>query len=117
MWRLDYSVAALRDFDLILDHLSESYYALGDPHDVALERAAERVRQLRFEIGRLVETPAIGTLRSDIYPEMRFIRRDRATVWFVPIQEHRIIAVTAVFYGAQDHIRHMRMRLLDDSPL
>lgn len=116
MWRLDYSVAALRDFDLILDHLSESYSALGEAPDLALKRAAERVRHLRREIGRLVETPSIGTLRSDFYPEMRFVRRDRAAVWFVPIHETKIIAVVAIFYGAQDHIRHMRERLLDDFP-
>lgn len=111
MWRLDYSVAALRDFDLILDHLSESYCALGDPPDLALERAAERIRHLRKEIGRLVETPSIGPLQPDFYPEMRFVRRDRAAVWFVPLQETQTIAVVAIFYGSQDHIRHMRMRL------
>ena len=111
MWRLDYSEAAQRDFELIFDHLFESYCGLGDSPVLAAERAVERIRHLRNEIGRLVETPAIGTLRADLYPELRFVRRDKAAVWFVSDHQLQTIAVAAIFYGAQDHIRHMRVRL------
>ncbi|UYN98812.1 MAG: type II toxin-antitoxin system RelE/ParE family toxin [Devosia sp.] len=114
MWRLDYSEAALRDFELIFDHLFEAYCHLGDPPPVAVERAAERLRVLRSEIGRLVQTPAIGTLRIELHPNLRFVRRANAAVWFVSDPEHQTMTVIAVFYGAQDHIRHMITRLLEE---
>lgn len=112
MWVLEYSEDAEHDFELIFDHLFDSYSELEDLHEDTLERAAQRIRKLRAEIDRLVETPHIGTLRSDIYPGIRFLRRDKAAVWFVPVESSRTIIVVAVFYGAQDHIRHMLTRLL-----
>ncbi|MGV1792364.1 type II toxin-antitoxin system RelE/ParE family toxin [Rhizobium lusitanum] len=112
MWTLEYSSAADRDFELIFDHLFAAYIDLGDLPDEALERAAERIRDLRLAIHRLVETPYIGTLRPDIHPGIRFLRRDKAAVWFLPIEDHRTIVVAAIFFGGQDHIRRMLARAL-----
>lgn len=112
MWNLEYSEDAERDFELIFDHLFDSYVELGDPRDEALGHAAERLRKLRMEIDRLVETPWIGTIRADVYPEIRFLRRDKAAIWFLSAEGRRTIIVAAVFYGAQDHIRHMLARML-----
>lgn len=78
MWSLEYSAEAERDFELIFDHLFAAYSDLGDHPDEALERAAGRIRELRLSIQRLTETPHIGTLRSDIYPDIRYLRRDKA---------------------------------------
>jgi len=111
-WVVEFSQAAERDFELIFDHLMNAYLAFGDEPDVALERAIARIRRLRSEIGRIVETPKIGTVRADILPSARFLRRDDAAIWFVPIEERKVILVAAIFYGAQDHIRHMLVRLL-----
>ena len=35
-------------------------------------------------------------------------------IWFVLDEGQKIVRVLAVFFGAQDHIRHMLVRLLDD---
>ena len=109
MWSLEYSRDADLDFELTFDHLFAAYR---DSSGEALERAASRIRELRREIDRLVETPYIGTLRPDIYPGIRFLRRDKAAVWFLPIEEHKTIVVAAIFFGGQDHIRRMLARML-----
>ena len=41
---------------------------------------------------------------------------DKAVFWFVLDEGQKIVRVLAVFFGAQDHIRHMLVRLLDDRP-
>ena len=112
MWSLEYSKDADLDFELTFDHLFASYLDLGDSAEEALERGANRIRELRLEIDRLVETPYIGTLRPDIYPGIRFLRRDKAAVWFLPIEERKAIIVAAIFFGGQDHIRRMLARML-----
>lgn len=113
MWSLEYSIEAERDFELIFDYLFAVYSDLGEHPDEALEHAAGRIRELRLSIGRLAETPHIGTLRSDIYPGIRFLRRDKKVVWFLPVVDRQMIVIAAIFFGAQDHIRHMMRRLLD----
>jgi len=113
VWSLKYSREAEQDFELIFDHLFAAYSDLGDSEDEALERAAGRVRELRSSIQRLTETPFIGTLRSDIYAGIRFVRRDKAAIWFLPVVDRKTLIVAAIFFGAQNHIRHMMGRLLD----
>lgn len=112
MWTLEYSEDAERDFELVFDHLFDSHVELGDSPDGALERSAERIRKLRVEIDRLVDTTYIGTLQADIYPGIRFLRRDKAAIWFLPVESSRMIMIAAIFYGAQDHIRYMLARML-----
>ncbi|ANL36486.1 type II toxin-antitoxin system RelE/ParE family toxin [Rhizobium phaseoli] len=113
MWRLEYSREAERDFELIFDHLFAAYSDLGDNADEALERAAGRIRELRSSVQRLIETPHIGTSRPDIHPGIRFLRRDKAVIWFLRMEDRQTIVVAAIFFGAQDHIRHMLRRLLE----
>ncbi|WP_267552623.1 type II toxin-antitoxin system RelE/ParE family toxin [Rhizobium rhizogenes] len=113
MWNLEYSREALLDFELIFDHLLAVYEELGDTSDEAWARAADRIRQLRLGIDRLVETPYIGTSRPDLHPGIRFLRRDKAVVWFLPDEERLTITVAAIFFGGQDHIRHMLARMLE----
>ncbi|MCX2721324.1 type II toxin-antitoxin system RelE/ParE family toxin [Roseibium salinum] len=114
MWAVDYSAAAERDIELVFDHLFATYCDLGDDPADAIERAAERVRGIRSSIDRLGEAPFIGTLRDDIHPGLRFVRRDQAAVWFLPVENRKRILVAAIFFGPQDHIRHMLARLLSE---
>lgn len=113
-WTLEYSAQAERDFELIFEHLFRAYVELGDAPQTAIESAALRVVSLQDEIGRLVQTPYIGTLRPDIYPGIRVLRRDKAAIWFLPDEDNHTLVVAAIFYGAQDHIRHMLSRMLSD---
>lgn len=114
MWSVEFSADAERDFELIFDHLVESYLEFGEDSHVALDRAAERIRGIRALSDKLAKAPKQGTLRPDILEGLRFVRLDKAVFWFVPDKEQKNVRVMAVFFGAQDHIRHMLVRLLDD---
>ncbi|EAV40146.1 hypothetical protein SIAM614_00035 [Stappia aggregata IAM 12614] len=111
---LEYSTAAERDFELIFDHLFETYSDLGEDRITALERTAERVKSIRSTIDRLAETPFLGTLRPDFLPGLRFVRREQAAVWSLANSSDNKTFVAAIFFGAQDHIRKMLTRLLSD---
>ena len=114
MWSLEFSADAERDFELIFDHLVKSYLEFSEDNDVAFERAVERIRGIRISANKLALAPKQGTLRPDILESLRFVRLDKAVFWFVLDEGQKIVRVLAVFFGAQDHIRHMLVRLLDD---
>ena len=111
-WRVEYSAEAERDFDLIFDHLRASYVELGEDDEAAFRHAFSRVRHLKSEIDRLAATPHIGTLRPEMGSQIRFLRRDNAAVWFQTDDAERRLDVLAIFFGGQDHISHMLLRLL-----
>ncbi len=79
-----------------------------------MQRAAARIRGIRTSADKLALTPKQGVLRPDILDGLRFVRLEKAVFWFVPDDGQEIVRVLAVFFGAQDHIRHMLVRLLDD---
>ena len=50
-------------------------------------------------------------------PGARHLAIGRAIYWFDVDEANETIRVLAVFFGGQDHVRHMMARLLeDDSP-
>lgn len=112
MWGLEFSAEAEWDFELIFDHLSSSYVDLGDEPDTALMRAASRIRGIRSSIDVLAKSPHMGTLRSDVKAGLRFVRLEKTVIWFLPDEERRCVVVVALFFGAQDHVRHMLARML-----
>jgi plasmid stabilization system protein ParE len=114
LWTLEYSRAAERDFELIFDHLFETYSDLGEERMATFEHSAERVRSIRSNIERITETPFIGTLRPEIMPNLRFVRCDQAAVRLLADSSDNKIFVAAIFFGAQEHIRKMLIRLLSD---
>lgn len=116
MWTVEFAAAAERDFELIFDHLFRSYQDFGDDPDVALDRAERRVLSTQSSAYELARTPHQGTLRPDILGGLRFVRRGQAVYWFVAHEDRKMVQVLAIFYGAQDHIRHMLTRLLGDLP-
>lgn len=112
MWDLEFSAEAEWDFELIFDHLARSYVELGDEPDAALIRAASRIRTIRTSMNVLVQSPHMGTLRSDIQAGLRFVRAEKTVIWFLPDEERSCVVVVALFFGAQDHIRHILARML-----
>ena len=114
VWRVEFAAAAEQDFALILDHLVASYEDFGDPVDLAFDRAAARVMAIQDDAEGLAMQPYQGTLRDDILEGVRFVRRDKAVVWFRPDEDSQTLRVLAVFFGAQDHINHMMRRILGD---
>lgn len=112
MWTVEFSTDAEYDFDLIFDHLVDSYMGFGEDIEEAFEHAAERLRGIRTTTHKLGLTPQQGTLRDDIAVGIRFVRLDKAVFWFDLDEQRQVIRVLAVFFGAQDHIRHMLTRTL-----
>lgn len=109
---IEFSADAERDFGLIFDHLFESYVAFGESTEEALTHAAQRVMDIRKAADRLASSPLRGTARDDILPGIRFLAIARAIYWFDVDQVARRVSILAVFFGGQDHIRHMLVRLL-----
>lgn len=114
VWTLEYSSAAERDFELIFDHLIETNSDLGQDRAAAFERAADRVISIRPAIDRLAEALFRGTSCPDFLPGLRFVRREQAAVWFLAVSSDNKILVAVIFFGAQDHIRKMLIRMLSD---
>lgn len=112
MWQIEFAAEAERDFALIFEHLVASYEDFGDPTDIAFDRAAARIASIQDDALRLARQPFQGTLRSDILETVRFVRLNRAVFWFQPDENNKRVRVLAVFFGAQDHINHMLLRLL-----
>lgn len=109
---IEFSADAERDFGLIFDHLFESYVTFGESTDDALNHAARRVMDIRKAADRLASFPLRGTERDDILAGIHFLAIARAIYWFDVDRSARKVRILAVFFGAQDHIRHMLVRLL-----
>ncbi len=113
-FRLEFSAEAERDFGLIFDHLMDSYLAFGESPEDALDRAAARVLEIRAAAERILAAPHCGESHDDILPGLRHLALGRAIYWFDVDEGRRTVRVLAVFFGGQDHIRRMLIRLLED---
>lgn len=111
-FRLEFSIAAERDLSLIFDHLAESYRTFGEPAGEALSHAAARARTIRRNADRLLTTPHRGTKHDDLMPGLRHLTIERAIYWYKVDEPEAVVRVVAVFFGGQDHVRHMLVRLL-----
>ena len=112
-FRLEFSAAAERDFELIFDHLIDSYVSFGDRMDDAIEHAVARILEIRSTADRILTAPFRGERHDDILPGLRHLSLDRAIYWFEVDEGQETVRVLAVFFGKQDHIRHMLARLLE----
>jgi plasmid stabilization system protein ParE len=109
---IEFSADAERDFDLIFDHLFESYVVFGEGAEEALDHAARRIMDIRKAADRLASFPLRGTARDDILPGIRFLAIARMTYWFDVDRTASKVSILAVFFCGQHHIRHMLVRLL-----
>lgn len=113
MRRVEFAENALRDLDLIFDHLAESYRGFGEAEDEASEHAAHRLRGILDVAVRLALAPHRGGRHDDLAPGLRHVTIDRAVYYFrVGDGADGPVRVLAVFFGGQDHQRRMRLRLL-----
>ena len=112
-FRLAFSAAAERDLSLIFDHLFDSYCSFGESPGEAVSHAAERVRSIRGSADRICIAPDRGTKRDDIFSGLRHLTIERAIFWYEIDDSEAVVRVLAVFFGGQDHIRRMMLRLLE----
>lgn len=103
-----------RDMELIFDHLVESYAAFGEDLAEALGRAASRIRQIETSMSGLANAPFQGTLRPDIMQGLRNVTNHNAVIYFTVNEDENEIRILALFFGAQDHQRHMLKRMIQD---
>ena len=71
-----------------------------------------RVFDIRKAADRLSSFPIRGTLGDDILPGVRYLGMERAIYWFEVDEAAAKVRILTVFFGGQDHIRHMLVRLL-----
>ena len=112
MGRVEFAEDALRDLDLIFDHLADTYRAFGEAPDEAFEHAARRIRAIIGAADRLALAPHRGTAHDDLAPGIRHVTLDRAVYYFRVEDGNNGVRVLAVFFGGQDHQRRMRLRIL-----
>ena len=112
-FRLEYSAQAERDFELIFDHFLESYISFGESVETAIGHAEARVLEIRATANRILTAPYRGERHDDILPGLRHLTVNRAIYWFDVHEEKETIRILAVFFGGQDHVRHMLARLID----
>ncbi len=115
-YKIEFAEASERDLELIFDHLFESYLGFGESTVHALEHAAERIRDIRVAAEGLTLFPERDTARADILPGLRFMVMQRATRWYDVDDEAQVVRVLGIFFGGQDHIRRMLIRLLGPDP-
>ena len=111
MRRVEFAEDALRDLDLIFDHLAESYRGFGEAPDEAFAHAARRIRAILEAAGRIAHAPHRGTGHDELAPGIRHVTLDRA-VYYFQVADEGSVRVLALFFGGQDHERRMRLRIL-----
>jgi plasmid stabilization system protein ParE len=116
-YRIEFAEASERDLELIFDHLFESYLSFGESTDQTLDHAGQRIMGIRASAERLALTPERGASRDDILPGLRFMVMDRAIYWYDVDDRAQAVRVLGMFFGGQDHIRRMLIRLLGTDPV
>ena len=111
-FRIEFSAEAERDFALIFDHLYESYRSFGTRVEAALDHSEDRIRDIRREADRLAAAPFRGESHDDLQPGLRPLTIDRTVYWFDVNEAEKRVRTLAIFFGGQDHVRHMLTRLL-----
>jgi toxin ParE1/3/4 len=111
-WTVVFAAGAVADLALIEAHLVAAYQGFGEDPAEARRHAEARIEAILTAAERLVTAPFRGAARDDLLPGLRHLALDSAVYWFVPDAEAREIRVLAIFFGGQDHQRHMLVRLL-----
>lgn len=111
-FRLEFSADAGRDFELIFDHLLRSYVDFGERLDSAIDHAGGRVLEIRAAAEGILTAPHRGERHDGILPGLRHLSIGRAIYWFDVDDKSQTVRILAVFFGGQNHVRHMMRRLL-----
>ena len=98
-----FAAAADCDLALIEAFLSKACQDFGDPAYQAAHYAAARVDAM------------CGAVNDDLLPGLRHLAFGQAIYWFQICAEASHTCILAVFYGGQDHQRHLLVRLLGTS--
>ena len=109
--RVERALGVDQDLGLIFDHLAGAYSDFGETHAAALASAGRRIQGLQDQMDALGRQPYQGTLRPDLGPKVRSVTKARAVFYFEVSEGPAVVRILAVFFGGQDHLRHMLTRL------
>lgn len=112
VWTVRRSAAADADLELIFDFLFHAAQDFGEPVDRAFDQAARRIRAIEDAVFKMGAAPRQGTMLPELLPELRRVTKERAIIYFETDENAQEIRVLAIFFGGQDHQRHMLLRLL-----
>lgn len=111
-WTVVFAADAVHDLALIQDHLTRAYGAFGESQTEAAHHAAARIEAIIATAERLAGAPFRGEAHEDLLPGLRHLALDGTVYWFLVDAAGQEVRVLAVFFGGQDHQRHMLVRLL-----
>lgn len=111
-WEIEFSQEAELDLELLFFHLAGSFHEFGANRREAAEQALRRVQSVRDAAERIAVEPRRGEVHDDLLLGLRHLTVDKAIYWFLVDEERGRVRVLAIFYGGQDHQRHMLLRLL-----
>jgi len=112
LWSVVFAAAAEDDLTLIEAFLATSYQDFGETPEEASRHAEARIDAIITAAERLAAAPFRGEAHDDLMPGLRHLALERAIYWFCLEEHSRQVKVLAVFFGGQDHQRHMLLRLL-----
>jgi plasmid stabilization system protein ParE len=110
-FRIIRSRDSIKDLELVFDHLVETYISLGDSTADAVDRAVKRIRAIAADMETISKAPYQGTLHDRFANGLRSVTKNRAVFYFDIDEDAEVIRILAVFFGGQDHQRHMLKRL------
>ena len=112
LYRVERAAGVVGDLQLIFDHLTAAYLTFGEPLSEAQRHAAERIDSIQDAMLTLGRMPHQGTLRLELGPAVRSVTKARAVLYFEVDDDQLRVRILAVFFGGQDHTRHMLQRSL-----
>lgn len=112
-WSVAFAADAADDLTLIEEHLIRAYRDFGESPAESLRHAETRIEGIIATAERLTTAPFRGEPHDNLLPGLRHLAIGSAVYWFVADDGARQIRVLAVFFGAQNHQRHMLVRLLE----
>jgi plasmid stabilization system protein ParE len=111
-WTVVFAAGAVDDLALIETHLTRAYREFGETPAEAVRHAGARMDAIITTAERLAAAPFRGEAHAELMPGLRHLALDGAVYWFITDATTRQVRVLAVFFGGQDHQRHMLVRLL-----
>jgi plasmid stabilization system protein ParE len=110
-YRISRATDVTRDFDLIEDHLVQSYKKFGDDPEDAMERAAARIDAAQAYIRTFAAHPHRGTEHPLIRPGLRTVMHKSFVFYFEIDEPSSLVRILAIFFGGADHRRQIIDRL------
>ena len=110
-YQVERALAVDSDLELIFDHLAAAYAEFGDDPIEAITRAVRRINDIQNDMEALGRQPHQGTGRPELGLTVRSVSKSRAILYFEIDDDREVVRILAVFFGGQDHTRHMLTRM------